>query len=131
MKESFLKAAAKEPFRIFFNQAITAGILGVALWPLHFYAGLESYPGVPHVRIMMFGFFGGFIFGFLGTALPRMLSTRPFALYETGLLLSFHAVMVVAFALERIFIGDLLLLALLATFVLCAARRFRSRRDTP
>ena len=74
MRDLYLKAITKEPFRIFFNQAIVAGVLGVALWPLHFWGAMESYPGIPHVRVMVFGFFGGFIFGFLGTDLPRMLS---------------------------------------------------------
>src|SRR5687767_15729205 len=123
MKESFLKAAAKEPFRIFFNQAITAGILGVALWPLHFYAGLESYPGVPHVRIMVFGFFGGFIFGFLGTALPRMLSADPFRQWQVLTLLLLHGAMVLAYTIGKILAGDILLAALLLAFVGCVAPR--------
>jgi len=64
---------AREPFRIFFPAAILAGIAGVSLWPLYFLHVTETYPGVSHARIMACGFFGGFIFGFLGTAMPRML----------------------------------------------------------
>src|SRR6188474_3167326 len=99
MKQSFLKASAKEPFRIFFNQAIVAGVLGVALWPLHFWGAMESYPGIPHVRVMVFGFFGGFIFGFLGTALPRMLSAEPLRVWQVLTLLLLHAAMVVTYAI--------------------------------
>ena len=51
MNDQRAKAWSKEPFRIFFNQAIVAGVLGVALWPLHFWGGMESYPGIPHVRV--------------------------------------------------------------------------------
>src|SRR5688500_12093586 len=131
MKESFLKAAAKEPFRIFFNQAITAGILGVALWPLHFYAGLESYPGIPHVRVMVFGFFGGFIFGFLGTALPRMLSAEPLRAWQVLALLLLHAAMIFTYAIGKIMAGDIVLASLLLTFVNCVIPRARSRKDVP
>ena len=71
------KAAVREPFRFFFPQAVLAGIVGVTLWPLYFWHVTEFYPNLSHVRVMAYGFFGGFIFGFLGTALPRMLSAKP------------------------------------------------------
>jgi uncharacterized protein involved in response to NO len=131
MSYTFTKAAAKEPFRIFFNQAIIAGVLGVALWPLHFWGALESYPGIPHVRVMVFGFFGGFIFGFLGTALPRMLSAEPFRAWQVLALLLLHGGMVVAYTIGRIFVGDVLLALLLLTFVSCVIPRARSRKDVP
>jgi len=131
MKERFLQAAAKEPFRIFFSQAIVAGVLGVALWPLHFWGGMESYPGIPHVRVMVFGFFGGFIFGFLGTALPRMLSAEPLRAWQVLTLLLFHGAMVVAYAIGKILAGDILLASLLLTFVGCVIPRARSRKDVP
>jgi uncharacterized protein involved in response to NO len=127
----FLKVAAQEPFRLFFPQAMLAGIIGVLLWPLHFWHVTEFYPGVVHIRIMIFGFFGGFIFGFLGTALPRMLSAKPFTVPEVALLLFFHAAAVVMFVAQRIFIGDVFVLALLLVFLACASRRFGSRKDVP
>jgi hypothetical protein len=105
-RDSLLELAAWEPFRLFFPQAVLAGIVGVLLWPLYFWHFTEFYPGLGHIRIMAFGFFGGFIFGFLGTALPRMLSARPFEIYEVALLLLLHGAMVISFALERIFVGD-------------------------
>ena len=62
---------------MFFPLALLTGVIGVGLWPL-FYSGLYPiYPGISHARIMAQGFMGGFILGFLGTALPRMLSSRP------------------------------------------------------
>ncbi|HEX9256014.1 MAG TPA: NnrS family protein, partial [Candidatus Angelobacter sp.] len=64
----------REPFRVFFPEGVFAGILGVALWPLYFTGVSSFYPGQAHARIMAYGLFGGFIFGFLGTAMPRMLS---------------------------------------------------------
>src|SRR4029079_466612 len=51
--------------------------------------------------------------------------------YEVALLLSLHGAMVIAFAAERLFVGDLFLSGLLLSFFLCAARRFRSRKDMP
>jgi len=129
--QSFLKASAKEPFRIFFNQAIVAGVLGVALWPLHFWGAMESYPGIPHVRVMVFGFFGGFIFGFLGTALPRMLSAEPLRVWQVLTLLLLHAAMVVTYAIGKIFAGDILLALLLIIFLGCIVPRARSRKDVP
>jgi uncharacterized protein involved in response to NO len=126
-----LALAAREPFRLFFPQAVLSGVIGVLLWPLYFWHFTEFYPGLGHIRIMVFGFFGGFILGFLGTALPRMLSAQPFKKYEVALLLFLHAAMVVAFAFETVLLGDVLLLALLVTFLICAGARLRSRKDTP
>jgi len=122
---------AREPFRIFFPAAILAGIAGVSLWPLYFLHVTETYPGVSHARIMACGFFGGFIFGFLGTAMPRMLSATPLRLIEVILLVLLHAAMVVSFALGRIPLGDELFLALLVVFVCCMAIRARQRKDLP
>src|SRR3954464_15873506 len=90
--------AVREPFRFFFPQAVVAGLIGVLLWPLYFlHSGdvswfkssgplgniIDFYPNLAHVRVMVFGFFGGFIFGFLGTAMPRMLSAAQFGVSET------------------------------------------------
>jgi uncharacterized protein involved in response to NO len=131
VKVGFLKVVAQEPFRLFFPQATLAGIIGVLLWPLHFWHVTEFYPGVAHVRIMVFGFFGGFIFGFLGTALPRMLSANAFTRPEIALLLLLHAGAVTMFVAQRIFIADVLVLVLLLVFLACALRRVGSRKDVP
>jgi len=126
-----LKDAASEPYRFFFPQGLMAGLFGVALWPMYFLHATESYPGVVHVRIMAYGFFGGFIFGFLGTAMPRMLSAKPFGVRETFSLLVLHATMVVVYASGKIAWGDSILLLLLAFFGSCVVRRAADRKDTP
>src|SRR5688572_12109121 len=131
MTQTFLKASAKEPFRIFFNQAIVAGVLGVAPWPLPFWGAMESYPGIPHVRVIVFGSFGGFIFGFLGTALPRMLSAEPLRAWHVLALLLLHAAMIVTYAIGKIMAGDIVLASVLLTFVNCVIPRARSRKDVP
>lgn len=66
---------AEEPYRLFFPLGIVVGLLGVGLWPCWDAGWLSLYPGPAHVRLMTEGFFTAFIFGFLGTAGPRMLGT--------------------------------------------------------
>jgi uncharacterized protein involved in response to NO len=126
-----LRDLAREPFRIFFPAGVLAGIAGVALWPLHLLGVMESYPGLIHARIMACGLFGGFIFGFLGTAVPRMLSAKPLRVVEVAILFTFYIAMVLVFAFSQPHLGDALFLLLLTTFVAFMARRAASRRDTP
>ncbi|MEP6664582.1 MAG: NnrS family protein, partial [Verrucomicrobiota bacterium] len=121
----------KEPFRIFFPAAVLAGIIGVSLWPLYFWGVTQFYPGQTHARIMIGGLFGGFIFGFLGTAMPRMLSANPFRLIEILPLLALHLAMVFSLAAGKIFMGDVLFLTLLISFFICVAVRATKRKDTP
>jgi len=65
---------------------------------------------------MACGFFGGFIFGFLGTAMPRRLSAPALGLPNVLLLLALHLSTMVAFAMQKIIWGDRLFLALLCLF---------------
>ena len=46
-----LSGFAGEPFRIFSPAGVLAGILSVALWPLHLLGAMEFYPGLVHARI--------------------------------------------------------------------------------
>src|ERR1051326_3829139 len=84
----------KEPFRVFFPAGVLSGIIGVLLWPLHFWHVVSFYPGPAHVRLMAYGFFGAFILGFLGTALPRMLSAKVLGFSNVLLLVTLYALMV-------------------------------------
>jgi uncharacterized protein involved in response to NO len=121
----------EEPFRIFFPAAVLVGLLGVALWPLHFGGVLQNYPAINHARLMAHGFFGGFIFGFLGTALPRVLSVKRLTAIEVILLFSLYAAMAVNHALGKTFAGDALFLSLLIVFVITLVRRAAQRKDVP
>jgi hypothetical protein len=98
-----------EPYRVFFPAGVAAGIAGVSLWPLYFAGATANYPGEAHARLMAFGLFGGFIFGFLGTALPRMLSAQPLGARNVFLLLTLHIAAAVAFAHQHIWLGNSLL----------------------
>jgi len=80
---------------------------------------------------MAYGLFGGFIFGFLGTAMPRMLSAPPLGLGNVLLLLGLHLSMVVSLATQQIALGDRLFLGLLGLFAVLMFRRAKQRRDTP
>src|ERR1043166_4879273 len=121
----------REPFRIFFPEGVLAGLIGVSLWPLHFSGALELYPGQNHARIMVYGLFGAFILGFLGTAMPRMLSAPALRSWQAIVFLILHFAMVLSLAAGKLLWGDTLFLALLISFVLCMAARARHRQDTP
>src|SRR5436190_1980529 len=97
-----IELLAREPFRLFFPAATLAGIIGVSLWPLNLLGWTSEYPGQIHARIMTHGLFGGFIFGFLGTAMPRMLSARPLRIFETLPLLLLHILAVIAYAFGKL-----------------------------
>ncbi len=77
----------REPFRLFFPTALMAGLIGVALWPIMLLGWTSNYPGPSHARLMVQGFFGGFIFGFMGTAMPRLVGARPLSAREAFSLL--------------------------------------------
>ena len=126
-----LPMLAREPFRLFFPAATLAGIIGVLLWPLHLSGVLSAYPGQAHARIMAHGLFGGFIFGFLGTAMPRMLSANPLRAFETIPLLLVHLIAVFAYALGNQHAGDVAFLVLIAGFVACIAPRVQQRKYLP
>lgn len=130
-KRISLAELAAEPFRLFFPAGVLAGIVGAALWPLHFAGVAGMYPGIPHARIMACGLFGAFIIGFLGTAMPRMLSAGPLLVWQVMPLVAIHVAMIVAFACSKVFFGDMLFLVLLASFIALMASRARQRKDTP
>lgn len=75
-----------EPYRLFFPLGMGVAILAALLWPLWTYwpdLGF-SYPLQAHRYLMLEIYLGAFAMGFLGTAGPRMLDARPFAIQETG-----------------------------------------------
>lgn len=124
--------AAAEPFRIFFPLGVLAGISGVSLWPL-FFSGIHHsfYPGVMHARLMIEGFMGAFIIGFLGTAAPRITGTPALSRTELFTLLTLFVVTVGTHIAERYLAADLVFLGLLLTFAGLMIPRFRKRTDLP
>ena len=72
-----LTSFAAEPFRLFFPLGILASFLGVLMWPAFFQGWIPFYPLEAHARMMVLGFGACFITGFLGTAGPRLLGSKP------------------------------------------------------
>ena len=131
-RPSWLSLCPAEPFRIFFPIGTLFGISGVSLWPL-FYLGIHTsfYPGMMHARVMIEGFLGAFIFGFLGTALPRFFGAPPLKRWELWTLIVLHLTAIGLHIGLQPFAGDGMFLALLVFFLVCMGRRFARREDLP
>lgn len=122
---------ASEPFRILFPAGILAGLLGALLWPLHIVFGFGPYPGPQHAHLMVCGFFGGFILGFLGTAGPRLLGTPALQGWHVLGLGILHGALSLAFALGSISVGLSCFLVALTSFGWEMARRYLRRTTLP
>ena len=130
-KRLTLAIVAEEPFRLFFPLGFLAGVIGVTLWPLHFGGIFGDYPGISHARIMAHGFFGGFILGFLGTALPRLMELRSLNPTELIALAAAFVTMVAAHVGGNTLVGDVAFLCVLAIFAIVIGRRLGRGSDLP
>jgi uncharacterized protein involved in response to NO len=101
------------------------------MWPLYFGGYLEIYPGAGHTRLMGQGFFGAFIFGFLGTALPRMIAAKPFLLTMFVAFAVLFGVFMAENMIGNTQVADGAFLAILLVFVCAAGIRFAQRKDVP
>ncbi|MFV1996108.1 MAG: NnrS family protein, partial [Verrucomicrobiales bacterium] len=104
----------------------------MSLWLL-FYAGWLGFsPGIPHARLMIQGFVGGFIVGFMGTAMPRMLDAPRLAWQEVALLYAVYLGMAGSHVCGKVAWGDGLFLLLLLLFsIFFGVRVLLLRRDLP
>jgi uncharacterized protein involved in response to NO len=138
-KPRFTTLCPAEPFRVFFPLGAFLGLAGVSLWPL-FFGGLHHsfYPGLMHARLMIHGFLGAFVFGFLGTAMPRLLgaaSLRPWELWTlvalhvltAGLHIAGHRLL----AVYPVLWGDPAFLLETVFFAVCMLRRVKRRAELP
>jgi uncharacterized protein involved in response to NO len=121
-----------EPFRLFFPLGVLASIWGAMLWPAYYAKWMAWYPLEAHARLMVTGFAGCFIVGFLGTAGPRLVGAKPFRRWE----FTWHALLAVVvmgcLALNRVALGDLLTgLWLLGVLGSLGYRLLRERDDVP
>lgn len=130
-KPKFFDLCLAEPFRIFFPLATLVGMSGVSLWPL-FFSGLHKfYPGMMHARLMIEGFLAGFVIGFLGTALPRLLSAPALRKGELRLLLALYLLTAGLHIGEQPRAGDCAFIMLMLTFGACMIRRIHERTELP
>lgn len=127
-----LSRLAGEPFRLFFPLGFLASVIGVMLWPAVFRGWIGYYPLEAHARWMVLAFGGCLVVGFLGTAGPRLLGTRPFFRWEFLVHLAMALAMMTALWGNRIALADgltgLWLLGVLASLL---GRFLFARRDTP
>jgi len=120
-----------EPFRVLFPAGFAAAFAGAMLWPLHDAGALSFYPGLAHARIMIFGFFGAFVMGFLGTAGPRMLAARALRGWEVALLAAGWAVSLALYLTGRWIPGDWAVVATGFVGAAMAVPRVIGRSDLP
>lgn len=128
----WLEMVLEEPYRLFFGLGVLTGMVGVLMWPAFDAGWLGWYPGESHARLMVCGFVGAFVLGFLGTAFPRLAGNLRWRWWEGLLLFGMWGGMVLAYGTGNIRSGDGLFAIWL--LVVCAGmvlRWVRKGRDTP
>ena len=120
-----------EPFRVFFPTGMVLGIMSVMLWPLYELGWLHLYPSVMHARILILGYIGLFVLGFLGTAFPRLLGVKgmngpEFVVCSLLVILSQGA-----YLSNHIGFGDVTSLVLWTLVIAAALFRIGQRSDMP
>ena len=126
-----LTRICEEPFRIFFPAGLLLGIIGVSLWILYYMGAGVPYPNVAHARLMIEGLMASFIFGFLGTAGPRLTSAPHFSLTEIAIVFTFDLLAAGAHSGGAHRLGDICFVLCLFLFARMLLRRFRQRKDNP
>jgi uncharacterized protein involved in response to NO len=130
-RPSYLSLCPAEPFRIFFPLATLLGVSGVSLWPLFFSGMHPFYPGPMHARLMIEGFLAGFVLGFLGTALPRLLSAPLLRRAELWTLVALYLLTAGLHIAMQPRAGDVAFIALMLCFGACMATRLRRCDELP
>ena len=130
-RPSWLSLCPAEPFRVFFPLATLLGISGVSLWPLFFTGMHKFYPGIMHGRLMIHGFLTGFVIGFLGTAMPRLLSAPALRAREVWGLVVLHMTVAGLHIAHKDFAGDALFIVELVIFAALLISRVRRRAELP
>ncbi len=121
-----------EPYRLFFLSAPLFGIAGVMMWSMFYRGMLSFYPAINHAHIMIQAFGGGFVFGFLGTAGPRMITAPRLKPWELIPLFSLHVASAICHLRGLTRWGDGLFLAALSIFILAlGVRLVFFRKDLP
>jgi len=120
-----------DPYRIFFPLGIVLGVMGVAIWPLYYFAITANYSGRVHAFVQTDGFLYAFIAGFLLTAIPRFTGTEPPSRRTQYVLAAMLVSCALAFELWWFRVGNALFVAMHATVMVLAIRRFRHRRHDP
>lgn len=99
------------------------------LWPFFYWGMLDFYPLTAHTRLMIEGFVGGCAIGFLGTAMPKMLSAPSLRLWQVVALLLGYLAYSIAHGFGYQVAGDALFAATLTFMLVCFARRLILRKS--
>jgi len=124
-----LAKICEEPFRIFFPAGVALGIVGVSLWLLYYLGAGVPYPNIAHARLMIEGLMASFIFGFLGTAGPRLTSAPHFSLTEIAILFTLDLLAAGAHVGGAHRLGDICFVICLLLFTRMLLTRFQRRKD--
>jgi uncharacterized protein involved in response to NO len=130
MKRAFAQIS-QEPFRIFFPTGVALGFVSVSVWVLYFAGAGVAYPNVAHARLMIEGLMASFIFGFLGTAGPRLTSAPHFSLAEIVVVFTLDLLAAGAHTGGAHRLGDICFVICLLLFARMLLRRFQQRKDNP
>lgn len=121
-----------EPYRVFFPLGMLAAIWGVMMWPLVYAGKLGFYPAEAHTRIMIGGFIGAHILGFLGTAFPRLVSSKPWSRMELFSMLTLWISYVLLNSFDQVRIADGVFVVMMLWLIFGLWRRwFVGGCDTP
>ncbi len=122
----------EEPYRVFFPLGMLAGIWGVMMWPMLYAGWILFYPGEAHTRMMIEGFMGAFVLGFIGTAYPRLTGNFSWFAGEFLALLAMWSLVVASHATGHVPAGDAAFGGMLTVLFLgMAGRWLYGNRDTP
>ena len=122
----------EEPYRVFFPLGVLASVWGVMMWPMLHAGWIHFYPGDAHTRMMIEGFMGAFVIGFIGTAFPRLTGNCSWFRGEFFAILLLWTLTVGSHAVGKVQAGDSAFCAtLLALFVGMAGRWISGNKDTP
>lgn len=123
---------ASEPYRLFFPLGILAAVAGVMMWPLLYAGKLGFYPGEAHARVMIEGFMGAFVLGFLGTAFPRLTGNATWSCGELVRCFLLWLACVIGGLTGRVVMADVAFATMLVLlFAGMIGRWARGNRDTP
>jgi hypothetical protein len=127
-----LKAVCAEPYRALFPLGVAGAAVGLGVWiPYYFAPERFGYPGQAHAVLQIQGFLLCFVFGFLGTMLPKVHGVAPlgsfqFLLFPLGL-----AALMASALLNAPAAAQWIHLGLLANLVVFMLRRWPQRRGNP
>lgn len=129
--DSVIKKVASEPFYLFFPLGVVCAILAVAYWPAVLILKWHL-PTFVHSKLMIFGFFGSFIIGFLSTAVPRLTQTNHLSLLELYWLFCSQVGLLCSIVLlNPLVIGAFVFLTYGSLIVILSARIKQTKRIPP